>query len=166
MLLSNISNISGLRLFKAVIFSAAVLSVPHIANGADGADGVSPQSAKIYKHSEITYNAVQGKPGIYAATLFGDPSKAGPYVQRLKFDAGLTVAPHYHNDTLKVVSLVEGVLYFAYGDEFDEGALKPLTQGDIWTEAKGQAHFAMTKDSHAIIEIHGVGPISSIAITQ
>lgn len=163
MSLSNVPRNVLFKSCKAIALSAAFLSVSQIAHGADD---VSAQSSKIYKHHDISYSPVAGKPGIYSATLFGDPTKTGPYVQRLKFDAGLTVAPHYHNDALKVVSLVEGVLYFAYGDKFDESALKPLTQGDIWTEAKGQAHFAQTKDSHAIIEIHGVGPISSIAITK
>ncbi len=148
-------------LIKSIFVVGAFMSVPQTAF-ADG--GLSPQQAKIYKHDDIHYQAVSGKPGIYAATLFGDPSKEGPYVQRLKFDKGVTVATHYHNDALKVVNLVEGVLYFAYGDKFDEDALTPLTQGDIWTEAKGQAHYAITKDSNAIIEIHGVGPVSSILV--
>ena len=50
--------------------------------------------------------------------------------------------------------------YFAYGNKFDEAALKPLEPGSFYTEPPSQPHFAMTKDE-VIIQVSGVGPSST-----
>lgn len=151
-------------MMKKLLLTSALLA--SMTGPLAASETVSTQAAKIYSLDDIHYVPSPANPKISTAVLFGDPSKAGPYALRVRFEKGLKVEPHYHKDALKIVTLVEGVLHFAYGDKFDEAALKPHMPGYIWTEANGQGHFARTKETHAIIEIHGIGPTTRFNFDQ
>lgn len=121
--------------------------------------GADPSQPTIFRVDEITYKMQStpfGELGI--ALLFGDPTKAGPYVQRIKFPPRMEVKPHSHGKgELKIVSLLEGELLFGYLGQEGE-AMKP---GNIWTESMGLVHFGLAGDKGAVIEIFGNGPVSS-----
>jgi quercetin dioxygenase-like cupin family protein len=92
------------------------------------------------------------------ATLFGDPAKAGVYVQRYKFPAGLKLMPHYHPDAPRTVAVLSGTLYYALGEAWDEAALKALPAGSFFTEAPKVAHFAWAKDGEVVLQLTSIGP--------
>ena len=52
--------------------------------------------------------------------LFGDPTKPGVFVSRVKFSAGWKDPPHWHPDTVRTAVVLSGTLYFASGDKWDE----------------------------------------------
>ncbi len=122
--------------------------------------GADPSTPIIFKKGKISFKTQDtpfGELGI--ALIFGDPTKAGPYVQRIKFPPNMEVAPHAHGmQELKIVSLIEGALLFGYLG--DEGEV--MLPGNIWTESMGLVHFGKAGDKGAVIEIHGTGPVSSI----
>ncbi len=95
--------------------------------------------------------------GLETAVLMGDPNAAGSYVQRIKMPAGTRLAPHWHADEVRMVTVLEGTLYFAFGDEFDEARLKALPAGSFFVELPGLPHFAMTK-GEVILQLDAVGP--------
>ena len=47
---------------------------------------------------------------------------------------------------------------FGYGDRFDEGALKILPAGSVYSEPGQMNHFARTGDEAVLVEISGFGP--------
>ncbi|HEX9513163.1 MAG TPA: cupin domain-containing protein [Puia sp.] len=96
------------------------------------------------------YSAVQ------EIVLQGDPSKAGLYTIILKIAANTKIAAHLHPDQ-RIATVISGTWYFGYGDKFDERKLKRLPVGSIYSEVKGQNHFAMTKGP-VVVEITGYGP--------
>ncbi len=148
--------------FNTLVFAAGaiLLSAPSTAVAAP-----DPYGPAIIPLEEIRFTPVSdAEDAPQVAVLFGDPSQAGFYVLRLKFAANMDVTPHYHNDELKVVSLVDGELAFGYGEVFDEAQLRLLHIGSIWTEPQGQAHFGRTGPMGATIEIHGIGPTSAIPV--
>jgi hypothetical protein len=58
------------------------------------------------------------------AVLFGDPSKPGPYVVRLKWLPGNMSRPHFHpNDRFFVV--IEGTWWLGSGDKYDPNSTVP-----------------------------------------
>jgi quercetin dioxygenase-like cupin family protein len=121
--------------------------------------GSDPSEPTIFRIDDIPYKT-QSTPfgNLEIAIIFGDPTKAGPYVQRIKFPPRMEVKPHSHGkDELKIVSLLEGELLFGYLGEEGE-AMKP---GNIWTESMGLVHFGLAGDKGAVIEIFGIGPVSS-----
>ncbi len=95
--------------------------------------------------------------GLQTAVLVGDPNAAGTYVQRIKIPANTRLAPHWHADEVRRVTVLEGTLYFAFGEKFDEAKLKGLPAGSFFTEPAGLPHFAMTKEA-VVLQLDAVGP--------
>src|SRR5262245_4437362 len=61
--------------------------------------------------NEIVYKGLPGAP--QHVTLFGDPTKPGLYVDRIKLSPGTKNMPHWHPDTVRTVLVLSGTLYFA-----------------------------------------------------
>jgi quercetin dioxygenase-like cupin family protein len=101
--------------------------------------------------------------GYHTANIAGHPAKPGMYVNRVRFPAGLRVQPHFHPDE-RVVIVVSGTVYFGYGEQFDEAAMKAMPAGSVWTEPARQAHFAWAKDGEAVVQVVGNGPSGVVPI--
>jgi hypothetical protein len=96
-------------------------------------------------------------PGAKMAVMQGDPTKAGPYVYRLKIPANYKVMPHRHpvDEHLTVLS---GTFYLAVGEKFDpEKGRQGFPVGSFLVMPAEIAHFAWTKEE-TIVQVHGVGP--------
>ena len=100
-----------------------------------------------------------GAAGIQTVVVKGDPSKPGLYTLMLRAGPNLRIQAHSHRDD-RVATVLKGTWYFAYGDRFNEAALKALEPGSFYTEPPNVAHFAMTKEE-VIIQIVGTGPSST-----
>src|SRR5262245_42959827 len=81
-----------------------------------------------------------------SAVLFGDPSKPGPYVVRLKWLPGNMSRPHFHpNDRFFVV--LSGTWWMGTGEKFDRARTcrklrHPLCGQDPlrWCQGRGDDH--------------------------
>ena len=63
-----------------------------------------------------------------SAVLFGDPTKPGPYVARIKWLPGNMSRPHFHpNDRFFVV--ISGTWWMGTGEEFDPNNTVPAPAG-------------------------------------
>jgi hypothetical protein len=80
--------------------------------------------------------------------LYGDPTKPGLFVSRVKFSAGWKDLPHWHPDEMRTVVVLSGTLYFGSGEKWDESKFK----------AYEAPHFSWAKDGEVIIQITGIGP--------
>lgn len=98
-----------------------------------------------------------GVAGVQMRPLAGSPKQSGLYTIMIKVPKGTTIKPHSHPDDRSAV-VVQGTFYFAFGDTFDESALKALSAGSFYTEPPGANHFAMTKDEDVVVYITGAGP--------
>jgi quercetin dioxygenase-like cupin family protein len=94
------------------------------------------------------------------ASLLGDPGRAGTYVVRIRIPAGLRLAPHFHPDG-RIVQVLSGTMYFAYGDSGDTTRLRAYPAGSLWTEPPGIAHYAWARDGEVVLQIVGTGPSGS-----
>ena len=75
-----------------------------------------------------------------SALLFGDPSKAGPYVVRLKWLPGNMSRPHFHpNDRFFVV--LSGTWWVGTGEKFDPDITVPMPAGSYVVHYGGKVHF-------------------------
>jgi quercetin dioxygenase-like cupin family protein len=91
------------------------------------------------------------------AVLVGNPSASGTYAIRLRFPAGLRIAPHTHPDA-RIVTVLAGTMYFGMGERFDESHMRAFPAGSVWTETPGMAHFAWVRDSAVVLQVVGTGP--------
>jgi hypothetical protein len=94
---------------------------------------------------------------VQVIVIHGDPSKKGLYAILLKVAANTKIPAHLHPDD-RMAAVLSGTWYFGYGNNFDEGKLKKLPEGSVYSEVEKQNHFAMTKDEAVIVEITGYGP--------
>jgi quercetin dioxygenase-like cupin family protein len=95
-------------------------------------------------------------PGAQIVVLVGDPSKAGPYILRLKFPAGYTIPAHTHpND--ENVTVIAGAFHVGMGPKLDQTKGQMLKAGGLAHLPKGMQHFAWVSED-TIVQLHGVGP--------
>jgi quercetin dioxygenase-like cupin family protein len=99
-------------------------------------------------------------------TIFGDSSKPGLYVDRIKFKAGMKVMPHWHPDSVRTVLVLAGTFYFAIGEEWDESQLKPYPAGTLYSEPARTPHYAWAKDGEVILQVTAIGPTGNTKIPQ
>lgn len=143
------------RLLLLTICVAGTLAVAHAQN-ADTSVVKFPQ--------DIVYKGPPGAP--QHATLFGDSSQPGLYVDRIKFMPGMKVMPHWHPDTVRTVLVMSGTFYFAVGEQWDESKLKVYPAGTLYSESARSPHFGWAKDGEVILQVTAIGPTGNVKIPQ
>ena len=98
--------------------------------------------------------------------LYGDPSKPGVFVSRVRFSPGWKDPPHWHPDEVRTAVVLSGTLYFGSGDKWDESKFKAYPAGTFYSEPSKAPHFTWAKDGEVIIQITGVGPSGKTFIPQ
>ena len=91
------------------------------------------------------------------ATLVGDRSKPGLYIQLVRWPPHTLNKAHSHPDD-RYALVVSGTFYHGYGDKFDESKLEARPAGSFFTEPARLRHFGVTKDEGAILYFVGTGP--------
>jgi len=94
------------------------------------------------------------------AVLFGDPSKPGPYVVRLRWLPGNMSRPHFHeNDRFFVV--VSGTWWVGTGEKFDPESTVPVPAGSYVVHYGKKVHFDGAKGEECVIQVWGMGPATA-----
>src|SRR5262245_14265449 len=99
-------------------------------------------------------------------TLVGDSSKPGIYVQRITWAPNTGSRPHYHNEA-RYITVIKGTWYVATGPEADTYApdkMTPVKAGTFIYEPANGHHYDMAKDEEVIVEIIGMGPVSTTSL--
>ncbi len=133
---------------------AAIWAVPAHAQNAE------PSVVKLPQ--DIIFKGLTGAP--QHVTIFGGPSKPGLYVERVKFQQGMKVMPHYHPDTVRTVLVMSGTLYFAVGEQWNENDLKLYPAGTLYSEPPKTPHYAWAKDGEVITQVTAIGPTGHVPI--
>ena len=94
---------------------------------------------------------------VQVIVIYGNPANAGMYTILLKVAPNTKIPAHLHPDE-RVGTVVSGIWYFGYGDQFAETSLKKLPPGSVYTEVKDKNHFAMTGKDPVIVALTGYGP--------
>lgn len=149
-------SIHNLKFALMLTFSLSVLSAS--SQNIDNTElRMTPQELKAVKPSGPTAPGSSNLSAVQVIVIYGDPSKEGLYTILLKVAANTKIPAHFHPDD-RVGNVVAGSWFFGYGDKFDEKKLKKLPVGSIYTEIRGQNHFAMTGKEAVVVAITGYGP--------
>jgi quercetin dioxygenase-like cupin family protein len=136
------------RLIAAVAVAGVAFTAP--AHSMEGVNTVQPQEIKWGPAPAVL------PPGAEAAILFGDPSREGYFVLRLKFPAGYSVAPHTH-PVDEVVTVISGTFYEGMGETADRRKAQPLPAGSFFVRPPGMAHYVFMQEE-TVIQIGTKGP--------
>lgn len=98
--------------------------------------------------------------GPQIATLVGDPSKPGLYIQLIKWSPHQMSRPHFHN-TDRYITVLSGTWWVGTTTKFEPTTMVPMPAGSFVTDLAGKVHFDGAKDGSVIIEIVGQGPVTT-----
>src|SRR5947208_1386656 len=107
-----------------IVVSLAMLSITlsqTISGGRVSSAAQHKEDLELFPSAEIKWK--DGPPsvpkGAMIAVLEGDPTKAGPFVFRIKLPDGYRIPPHTHPQTERV-TVISGTFNIGMGDTFDE----------------------------------------------
>ena len=97
-------------------------------------------------------------PSARLAVVVGDPTKAGPYVIRVKVPSGVRLMPHKHPED-RVYTIISGVFYIGLGDQFDADKLQAYPPGSVIVLPGNTHHFHWAKSGEYVSQVQGIGPL-------
>lgn len=140
----------------------ALLFVVVLAAAPARAETVEPSIVRLA--DELQYKGLPGTPQY--SVLYGDANKPELYVMRVKFAPGVKVMPHSHPEQVRIVTVMSGTFYYAFGDKFDESKLQRMPAGTMFTEPARVPHFAWAKDGEVILQLTAVGPTGTFEVKE
>ena len=93
--------------------------------------------------------------GAKLAVMYGDPSKEGLFIVRLKMPARYKIMPHWH-PTDENVTVLSGSFAIGMGDELDPKT-KAMPAGSFFSLGAKMHHFAFTTQP-TVVEVSAMGP--------
>jgi quercetin dioxygenase-like cupin family protein len=96
--------------------------------------------------------------GSQMSVLYGDPTKDGVFVMRLKFPASYKIPPHTH-PVDEVVTVVSGEFSIGMGASFDPAKTKTITTGGVIAMAPGTQHYVQV-GNETVVQLSTRGPWS------
>ena len=141
-----------------LVSSLLVAGVIVIAGATSTVTAQSSEAHKIVSPQEVKWGPAPDvlPAGAQAAVLFGDPSKEGLFVLRLKFPKGYRVAPHWHS-VPEVVTVISGTFRLGMGETADQSKAWPLPAGSFIALPPGHVHHVFI-DEDTVIQISTNGP--------
>lgn len=103
-----------------------------------------------------------------SVVIYGDPNKPGIYVLRNRFPPGVMSRPHFHNQD-RFVTVIKGTWWTASGpdaDVYNPDKTVPIKTGGFMFHPAGGHHYDGAKDEEAIVQIIGMGPVTTTPITR
>ena len=147
---------------RAALFIAAFICVGGIVFVADaqsqaGADGkqflrVTPETVNW-----VDYPGDGAQFGIKEAFIYGDPTKPGLYVIRIKFPPGVMSTPHSHPET-RIGTVIAGTWWTGTGEKFDAASTTAIPTGGMMIHPAGKMHYDGARDRETIVQMMGIGP--------
>jgi hypothetical protein len=94
--------------------------------------------------------------------LYGDPSKEGPFVLRLKLPNGFNIAPHRHGGA-EILTVISGTFALGAGEDATKGEVTRLTAGSFTAMPAGMPHYVRAEGERwfsSTALAHGPSPTS------
>ena len=118
----------------------------------------------ITQPDEMEYKYKPAGTPLEFAYLYGDPSKKGYYVFRVRVPPNLLQPAHFHSKD-EFARVVEGKFHAGNGSKVDPNT-PGLPAGTFAFVPAGCRHYAFTKDEGAIIEVSGMGPWEMLMVDE
>jgi quercetin dioxygenase-like cupin family protein len=127
--------------------------------GTARAGEIDSKAVAILKPAEIKW--VESRNGSSAsATLYGDPTKEGLYIQLMKWHPHHNSMPHSHPHD-RVITVLSGTWWKGTG-KYDMESTVPLGPGTVVTDYANEFHYDGAKDEECVLEVVGIGPATTM----
>ena len=146
---------------KSNIFFNSLLTLFLLFGTADKsfAQGLSPKVFNSISSENIIWSSFSAFPEkVKLAVLVGNPTKAEPFIVRVKVPNGEKIMPHLHPED-RIYTVISGVFYIGIGDTFDEAKLKAYPPGAVVVLPGNTPHFHLAKSGEYVTQVYAVGPL-------
>ena len=93
-----------------------------------------------------------------SASLLGDPSKPGLYIQLIKWHRGNMSRPHSHS-TARYITVLSGTWWVGTGATYDPSHTVPMKTGSFVIDQPNELHYDGAKDEECVLYLVGMGPV-------
>jgi len=93
-----------------------------------------------------------------SASLLGDPSKPGLYIQLIKWHRGNMSRPHSHS-TARYITVLSGTWWVGTGSTYDPGRTVAMKAGSFVIDQPNELHYDGAKDEECVLYLVGMGPV-------
>lgn len=140
-------------IFPAVLATVWLPLVPGRA-----AERPDPKKISITLPDEIRWKK---GPNADTATIQGDPSKPGIYIQLVKWHPGNMSRPHYHAEE-RYIWVLSGTWWIGTGPKYDPASTYPVTAGTYVVDHANEIHYDGAKEGDCLLYIVGMGPSKTV----
>lgn len=147
---------------RTLLALAPWLLIGSVQGGA--ADQLAASSADFVRLTpeQIHWQDIPGGHGAQLATLSGDPTGTGLYVQRVRFPPHLMDRPHWHPHD-RHVTVIKGTWFTGTGATFDPAKAVPLKPGSYMLHPAHALHWdGANSEEEVIVQIVGIGPADTV----
>jgi hypothetical protein len=151
---------------RSLIVPTGVLSVVVLCGVVTAGQGATPDAHGVIRVGPDDVVFPDGS-GMQSVVIAGDPTKPGLYVLRNRFPPHVMSHPHFHNQD-RFVTVIKGTWWTAVGpgaDVFDPDKTQPLAAGGFMKHPAGVHHYDGAKDTEVIVQIIGLGPVTTTPVS-
>lgn len=99
------------------------------------------------------------------AVIFGDPGKPELYGILIRWKPHNFSRPHFHS-TDRYAYVISGTWWVSSSDVFDPSKAFPMPAGSVVTDLAGKVHWDGAKDEPALLELVGMGPVTTTQLRK
>ena len=139
------------ELLAATMTVLAAVSSPVTGAGQSAKEVVGLTSEQVRWFTPPYY-----KDGRQRAQMYGDSTRGGAWVDRVKIPAGMRVPAHTHPQD-ELVTVIQGTWYLGEGEGFDPAKLRGYSAGSFIVIPAGVPHFVASRESAVVVQLSGTG---------
>ncbi|MCC6847223.1 MAG: cupin domain-containing protein [Deltaproteobacteria bacterium] len=108
----------------------------------------------------LRWESPPDNPAVRGAWVLGAERAAGPYLFRVRLDAGARLRPHVHPD-VRHTTVLSGTLWVGFGEVVDDARLVAVPAGAVYVAPAGVPHWIAARDGAVVYQESGVGPTAT-----
>ena len=144
------------------VMAACVLTAASVAVAADNYSVPDPSHIVFTAPKDVKWKMGTGSD---QAVIFGDPDKPGLYGILIRWHPGQFSRPHVHN-TDRYAYVLSGTWWVSSSDTYDLSKTYPMPAGSVVTDLANTVHFDGAKDGDALLELVGMGPVTTTPVKK
>jgi hypothetical protein len=144
------------------VMAACVLTAASVAVAADNYSVPDPSHIVFTAPKDVKWKMGTGSD---QAVIFGDPDKPGLYGILIRWHPGQFSRPHFHN-TDRYAYVISGTWWVSSSDTYDLSKTYPMPAGSVVTDLANTVHFDGAKDGDALLELVGMGPVTTTPVKK
>jgi quercetin dioxygenase-like cupin family protein len=144
---------------RSNILFRSIVALSFICINLSSAQGLSPKEFNFINQENIVWNSFPAFPEkVKLAILVGSPTKAEPFIVRVKVPNGEKIMPHVHPED-RIYTVISGVFYIGKGEQYDENKLQAYPPGSVVILPGNTPHFHRAKSGEYITQVYAIGPL-------